>query len=75
MQPLDTAAADPLLTTQEVADALRVSTATVLRKHESGELPAIVLGPRTLRWRRSAVAEMLAGAAPSSEVQDQEQDA
>lgn len=42
---------DDLLTTREVAEAIRVSTMTVYRLIKSGELPAIRVG-RHLRIRR-----------------------
>lgn len=42
---------DDLLTTREVAEAMRVSTMTVYRLIKSGELPAIRVG-RHLRIRR-----------------------
>lgn len=53
-------APDDLLTTAEVAEACRVSTATVTRWLDSGHLPGIKVGPRTFRFRRSDVAALLA---------------
>jgi hypothetical protein len=46
-----------LLTTAEMADAMRVSTKTLLRKRARGELQAVQLarrGPGALRWRASS---------------------
>jgi excisionase family DNA binding protein len=60
------AASDDLLTTREVAGRLRVSTATVLRRFRSGEIPAVQLGPRTLRFRRSDIDALLDPAASLS---------
>lgn len=49
-----------LLTTREVADTLRVSTATVLRRYDTGDLPGVKLGPRTIRFRKADVDALLA---------------
>lgn len=51
---LSTDGAD-LLTTKEVADALRVSTVTVTRWFNEGSLPGVKVGPRTFRFRRADV--------------------
>ena len=47
-----------LLTVAEVADMMRVSTMTVYRLVQSGELPAIRFG-RSFRIPESAVADIL----------------
>lgn len=48
-----------LLTTQEVAEMCRVTPSTVARWAKSGVLPAITIGPRTLRFRRGDVESLL----------------
>lgn len=53
---------DPLLTVAEVARALRVSSMTIYREINDGELPALRIGG-TWRIRTSAVEHYLARAA------------
>ena len=55
---------DELLTVDEVAEYLRLNSATVYRKIESGELDAVRLGKGTrapMRIRRSVFEQWLAG--------------
>lgn len=40
-----------LLTKQQAADALAISVRTLDRCRNEGELPAVYLGPRTVRFR------------------------
>jgi excisionase family DNA binding protein len=54
----------PLLTTSEVADALRVSVATVNRYARCGDLPAIVLPGGQRRYRAEDVDKLLAPTEP-----------
>jgi excisionase family DNA binding protein len=50
-----------LLTVKDVAAMLRVHTRTVWRMSASGDIPAPKkLGPRTVRWRMSDLAEYIA---------------
>jgi excisionase family DNA binding protein len=49
---------DPLLTVNEVADQLRVSTMTIYRLIRRGELPAVQVG-RNYRVRASAIERYL----------------
>lgn len=49
-----------MLTTAEVAGLARVDPSTILRWAGDGRLPAIKLGPRTFRFRRSDVDALLA---------------
>lgn len=47
---------DPLLTAREVQQVLRISRRTFYRLRHRPDFPApLVLGPRSHRWRRSAV--------------------
>lgn len=57
--------ANDLLTTAEVADQYRVSTMTVRRWVQAGDLEAIRLPGRQLRFRRSAVESLAQPADPS----------
>lgn len=58
--PAATAALPRLLTEREVAAALRISRVSLWKWRRAGRFPApIVLGPRTLRWPESAVANFL----------------
>lgn len=54
---------DPLMTTREVAEYLRVSTTTILRSWKSGDLPGFRVGGRRgpLRFRREEIDAWLAG--------------
>jgi excisionase family DNA binding protein len=54
-----------LLTTSEVAEQYRVSTMTVRRWVAAGELEAIRLPGRQLRYRRSAVESLAQPADPT----------
>lgn len=54
-----------LLTTSEVAEQYRVSTMTVRRWVQSGDLEAIRLPGRQLRYRRSAVESLAQPADPT----------
>lgn len=58
-------ASGDLLTTQEVADRARVSTATVTRWAQSGRLLGVRVGPRVLRFRRGDVEAFLAPPEPA----------
>ena len=51
----------PLLTTQEVAEILRVSTRTVRRLGQSGQLGRVHVGGRLTRYTPDSLDEMLAG--------------
>ena len=51
--------AQELLTTQEVATLCRVTPSTVARWAKAGILPALTIGPRTLRFRRADVDALL----------------
>ncbi len=51
--------ADQLLTKQEVADWLRIDLNTVDRMRERGELIAVKVGPKLVRFRRSDVLRLL----------------
>jgi excisionase family DNA binding protein len=57
-----------LLTTQEVAERLRVSVATVNRYARLGDLPAIVLPGGQRRYRPEDVAALLSPAEPTEAV-------
>ena len=47
---------DRLMTIEEVASRLKVSTATINRRTKAGKIPQRVrLGTRTRRWRESEV--------------------
>lgn len=59
--------ADDLLTTREVADLCRVSTATVARWSREGHLDGTKVGPRTLRFRRADVEALIAPPEPVGE--------
>lgn len=48
------------LTTAEVAAELVVSTKTVIRLIEAGELPAVRVGPRLFRVKPEALADFIA---------------
>jgi len=56
------------MTPREVADALRVSTDTVLRLIASGDLPAIRVSPRIVRIPTPAFAAFQAGRRPGRRV-------
>lgn len=58
---------DPLLTVNEVAESLRVSTMTVYRLVKSGQLPATRVG-RSYRFRRSDVQRYLDAGAVKPEI-------
>lgn len=66
--------ADELLTTREVADLCKVTTTTVTRWVKSGHLTGTKLGPKTFRFRRSDVEDLLAAGstAPDSEASPQD---
>ncbi len=49
-----------LLTLAEAAEVLRVSAKTVRRRIEGGDLPAVRLGPRTLRVREDDLQRYIA---------------
>ncbi|HET91341.1 MAG TPA: DNA-binding protein [Chloroflexi bacterium] len=50
-----TAAAEPeIMTTQEVAEYLRLAEATIYKLAQSGELPAVKVG-RTWRFKRELI--------------------
>jgi excisionase family DNA binding protein len=53
-----------LLTAQEVADALRVSTSTVYRWAADGTLTAVTVGA-AVRFRREDIEQLLTGEAAS----------
>lgn len=59
MRTAEAASPDDLLTTKEVANVARVSTVTVTRWFKEGRLEGIKVGPRTFRFRRSAVERLL----------------
>lgn len=44
-----------LLTTQELADLLKVSTRTISRMKSAGELPEPVMIGRLVRWKRADI--------------------
>ncbi len=49
-----------LMTRQEVVDLLRIDTRTLRRLEREGSIPsAIVIGERTLRWRRREIEKLL----------------
>lgn len=50
---------DPLLTTQQVATLLNVTPATVRAMVRRGELPAVRLSARVVRYRPEAVQALL----------------
>jgi excisionase family DNA binding protein len=50
-----------LLTTQEVADWLRIERRTVVRMARQDRLPAVRLSRKTLRFDRQAVETAIAG--------------
>ncbi len=57
---------DSLLTPEEVATALRVSTVTVGRWARDGKIPSIELPTGHRRFRRSAVDAILNGASDAA---------
>jgi excisionase family DNA binding protein len=64
------------LTTQQVAERLQVSAATVRRLVKDGRLSSCKLGHRTFRYRAEEVeAALLGSASPSEEPTDPEMDA
>jgi len=50
-----------LLTASQVAKRLAVAVRTPYKWHERGELPAVVLPGRTLRWRSADIDALIAG--------------
>ena len=48
-----------LLTTDEVAEYLRLNRETVLRKARKGEIPAIKMGYRSYRFHKDQIDEWL----------------
>lgn len=53
---------DPMRTVSYVADLLGVSKMTIYRLVENGDLPAIVIGKRTIRIRQSEIDNYIASA-------------
>lgn len=49
-----------LLTRQQVADLLGISLVTLWRWDQEGRLPALRLGPQTVRYRREDIDEFIA---------------
>ena len=54
------AASAMLLTSREAAAALRLSLRSLQSLTRAGLIPAVRIGPRTIRYRREALAEWLA---------------
>jgi excisionase family DNA binding protein len=52
---------DELLTRREAATLLKVHTETIKRWQKNGRLPALVLGPTTVRYRRADIERFLSG--------------
>lgn len=65
----DSSADGRLLTTDEVAEILRVSPRTVRRMGARGDLARIRLGYRTMRYRSESVAALIGPAAHSGSAQ------
>ena len=56
---------DTLMTRKEVVDLLRIDTRTLRRLEREGSIPsAIVIGERTLRWRRREIEKYLTEGKP-----------
>jgi excisionase family DNA binding protein len=52
---------DSMLTAGEVAERLSISTYSVYALARSGELPAVRIGPRRLRFDSARLEELIAG--------------
>jgi len=66
MHELREPAADPLISIREAARILEVSEPTVSRWIASGHIPAVRIGPRRIRIRRSDLASVQTLASPSA---------
>lgn len=68
MRNINDTSGEALHTPAEVADLLGVSKATVLRRYQSGDLPGLRFGPRSIRFRAADVDAFVArSASPATE--------